>query len=229
MPTTYIKGDLVAFSQQLNNYSGKLSNYTTTLNLTADEIASSVADAAYLAWVVNGMVNAEDNHRQWTAFKDLMRYGPANLTTTAPIGVVLPAPPDTVAPDIQLRFSSQVARIKKHPNYTDAIGKELGIIAAHTPFNPQDGKPVIKVVFSSGGHPHLLWTKGKFQGIEIWKDKGTGFERLDKDFNPDFTDKAALPAEGASAIWKYKVIYLYKDEQVGSWSDEISVTVSGQV
>ena len=65
--------------------------------------------------------------------------------------------------------------------------------------------------------------------MEIWKDSGKGFEKLDKDFFPDFTDKTALPAPGASILWKYKMIYLLKDETVGNWSDEVSVTVSGAV
>lgn len=56
-----------------------------------------------------------------------------------------------------------------------------------------------------------------------------GFIKLDRDFNPDYIDKTPLPAEGISAVWKYKMIYLYKDEVVGEWSDEVTTTVYGNV
>jgi len=38
---------------------------------------------------------------------------------------------------------------------------------------------------------------------------------------------AALPAAGASALWKYKAIYRLHDEQVGQWSDVITTMVAG--
>jgi hypothetical protein len=34
---------------------------------------------------------------------------------------------------------------------------------------------------------------------------------------------------GQSAVWKYKLIYVYNDETIGSWSDEVAVTVVGEV
>ena len=40
-----------------------------------------------------------------------------------------------------------------------------------------------------------------------------------------YTDKTALPAVGKSVIWKYKLIYLYHDEETGSMSDEASIAV----
>ncbi|MEI6336175.1 MAG: hypothetical protein WCS87_16570 [Methylococcaceae bacterium] len=44
---------------------------------------------------------------------------------------------------------------------------------------------------------------------------------------PNTTDNTLLPASGATAIWKYKAIYRLHDEQVGQWSDMISVMVGG--
>jgi len=41
----------------------------------------------------------------------------------------------------------------------------------------------------------------------------------------DSWDTAALPAAGTSAIWKYKAIYRFNDEQVGQWSDVANTSV----
>jgi hypothetical protein len=124
--------------------------------------------------------------------------------------------------------SQQPTANSQQPTSLEAIGQDLGILGSNTPFKPQDGKPTFKIEFSSGGHPNLVWKKGKFQGVEIHKSlDGVNFTRLDKDFSPDFIDKTDLPDAGKSAVWYYKMIYLYKDEIVGNWSDVASVTVSG--
>jgi len=44
---------------------------------------------------------------------------------------------------------------------------------------------------------------------------------------PDYLDTAPLPAPGTSAVWKYKAIYRLGDEQVGQWSDVVSIPVAG--
>src|SRR6266446_1189694 len=72
--------------------------------------------------------------------------------------------------------------------------------------------PDSKIEMSSGGHPNLRWTKGKFDGVEIWKDSGTGLVKLDRDMRPDYIDKTNLPANGTAAVWRYKMIYLMNDE-----------------
>ena len=36
-----------------------------------------------------------------------------------------------------------------------------------------------------------------------------------------------LPPQGQSAIWKYKMVYIFKNKQVATWSDEVTITVYG--
>jgi hypothetical protein len=231
MSKSFIKSDLPGFTLQLQNYSSKLPSYKTLLDLTTQDIDEATADSDYIGWLLVNYVNVEDHFHKWTALKDQMRNGTGGSVANIPTDLVIPAPPAQVPPNIQSRFSSLAARIKKHRNYTDTIGRDLGIIAVQEVFNPEEGKPKFTITLSSGGHPHLLWIKGKYQGVEIWKDSGdgAGYKKLDKDFRPDFTDKSDLPAAGSSAIWKYKMIYLYNDEHAGSWSDEVVVTVAGAV
>lgn len=45
----------------------------------------------------------------------------------------------------------------------------------------------------------------------------------------NYTDTAPLPANGQSAVWKYRCIYRNNDEQVGQWSDVASITVSSGI
>jgi hypothetical protein len=93
------------------------------------------------------------------------------------------------AVNIESRFRILIQRMIHNTAYTTAIGQDLGIEAPTSVFNPANGKPAFFIEMSSGGHPNLRWTKGKFQGVEIWKDAGTGFTKLDRDMRPDYIDK----------------------------------------
>lgn len=228
---TFIKTEFGAYTLQMQNFNSKIGSYKTTLDITTAELADCVADTAYLTWLKDNYTSILDYTQKWTAHKNLMRSGIGGAVANLPTALTLTAPPTLVNPNIQLRFSNLVARIKKHKNYTEVIGQDLGIVASSASFDAQAGKPVFTIQFTSGGHPNLIWKKGNYQGVEIWKDNGdgTGFKKLDKDFSPDFADKSALPAPGSSAVWKYKMIYIYNDEHAGQWSDEVSTTVIGVV
>jgi hypothetical protein len=52
------------------------------------------------------------------------------------------------------------------------------------------------------------------------------FNFLDKDLHPNFIDNSAMPAQGQSAIWKYRAMYFYGGDSVGLWSDIVTVSVA---
>lgn len=65
--------------------------------------------------------------------------------------------------------------------------------------------------------------------LELWKDcgDGKGSVLLTYTTNPDYADITPLPAPGVSAVWKYKAIYRFNDQQVGQWSDVATIGVMG--
>ncbi|MDI1318023.1 hypothetical protein [Flavobacterium sp.] len=48
---------------------------------------------------------------------------------------------------------------------------------------------------------------------------------LDKDLHPYFINKSELPPAEESAVWKYRALYLYNYDQVGLWSDIVTISV----
>jgi hypothetical protein len=197
-------------------FTSKIDNYTVTLGLLTADVDQVKLDFAWFGYSFGGMKLFRDYSQALTAFKSQLRHGfngqPLPAFPSIPALDAAPTPAITVG-DAQARFERLVQQIVKSKNYSKTIGEDLGIEAPETPFNPADGKPELKPTYSTGGHPELKWKKGKFQGIEIWIDRGDGkgWLYLDKDMHPDFTDKiSTLPAAGASTIWKYKAIYLYK-------------------
>jgi hypothetical protein len=231
MSTTFVKTGLPDFAVQLQNFATKLPNYKTVLDITTAELAEVAADASYMTWIKDNYTSVDDYNQKWTALKNQMRNGVGGAVANIPTALAISTAPTLVSPNIQLRFSNIVARAKKHKNYTEIIGQDLGIVATTAIVDLQNGKPNFYITLTSGGHPTLVWKKGNYEGVEIYKDAGdgSGYKKIDKDFRPDFMDKTDLPAAGTSAVWKYKMIYIFKDEHVGIWSDEVSILVAGTV
>lgn len=203
----------------------RLPIYAETLEISTVDIASLQADAAAYRYTINAYNVIQGNARLWTAFKNLQRDGGTG-SGAFPAAANLPAPVPTVPPGIIPRITALIARIKTARNYSDAIGQDLSIVGSTQIIDPDGWKPIIDIAIKAG-RPVIQWTKGDADSIEIWADrgddKGLAFHTITTD--PAYTD--ASPAPGASALWRYKAIYRLRDEQVGSWSDVISVAVGG--
>ena len=66
-----------------NNFNTKLPSYTTTLDLSAEDIASVAADSAMVEFAINGVAIFKAEQKEWVDFKDLELYGSAALPTPA--------------------------------------------------------------------------------------------------------------------------------------------------
>lgn len=218
------------FGLLLSNFSGKIDNYAATLNVPVTDIATVKADSAFFTYVLDMQNRVKTYSKDWTAYKNILRSNSKAVTLgDAPVWAPGTAPA-TVQADISGRFGRLVQRIKSNDNYTEAIGKDLDIMAIGAPLTPADLaelKPILKVHLVAG-QPVVEWKKGDADSIEIFKAEGTGeYKFLEFDLHPHYPDRSPLPAAGQSAIWKYKAIYRLGDERVGQWSDEVSVSVMG--
>jgi hypothetical protein len=210
----------------LDNFAAKLPTYAATVGVTPAEVTQTTADAVFFDYVVGAHDQHTKTTRDWTAYKNAAATGNAlgDLPTTPALG----APPAPVPPNIFGRNSTLAARIKKHPAYTEAIGQDLGIIGAEQTVDYTSLKPVLNITLQAG-HPIIGWRKQGMDSLELWVDRGDGKGSvfLAIDTIPDYTDTAALPAPGMSAVWKYRGVYREDDTQVGQWSDAIATTVMG--
>ena len=142
---------------------------------------------------------------------------------------VFPTAVPAVAPGIEVRFRALVQLIKANANYNDTIGKALGIEGAQ-----QVGpdlttiQPVIDAIIS-GNHVNVKWgwsgNSAYLDICELQVDRadGKGFILLAYDTTPGYTDTQPFPT--APATWTYRAIYRVGDNQVGLWSNPVSVTV----
>ena len=210
----------------LDHFSSALPRYATLLDVSAVDIAALKADAEAFRYALHAQIDVLSYGQHWTAYKSVLRDGGSG-TADWPITLTLATPvPPAVSPGVIARLAALAAHIKTHKNYTSAIGQDLWLIGSSQVVDTSTWKPILNIQ-NQAGHPIIVWSKGQASAIEIWVDRGDGnnFVLLAINTEPNTTDSSPLPVAGA--IWKYKAIYRLHDEQVGQWSDVMSVSVGG--
>ena len=209
----------------LDHLAHTLPQYAALLDISPKTIATVTTDASDFRYTFDANGMAQAHSQNWTTFKNQLRDG-GTSSNQWPVALILPPPPSvTVNPGIIPRLSALVKQIKAHKNYTEAIGKDLWLIASKHVIDPKSWKPLLGIRLQAG-HPVIIWTKGDAAALEIWVDRGEGqFVFLAINIEPYTFDNSVLPPVGTSQIWRYKAIYILHDAQVGQWSDITSVTV----
>jgi hypothetical protein len=228
----YVESNNAAFSIQLNTFASELPAYATTLGFSAGDLAETVADAAYMDWMVKVDNIVEGYAGEFAKFLHDTRFPPAGgaSTLTPPAVPILPAAPATVpAPGIQLRFTTKAKKAKDNNACTDAIQQKLGIFTSAS--TAHDGEaPDLKVKLNAG-YPSISFHKYTHQAANLYRDIGDGNGYAPAPYktllSSPFVDKS-LPAVGVTAVYKYKMVFLEHGEESGDFSGDVSVTVVGR-
>ena len=115
----------------LNNFSAKFTPLAVSLGFVAADATAVTNDAAMFAYLMGTVENFTTAKEQRVEYKNLIKDGPiGSVGGAVPSGPAVPAAPTVVAPGVFPRISQMVQRIKNHPAYTEAIGRDLGIIGA---------------------------------------------------------------------------------------------------
>lgn len=234
------------------NFANKLGGYAAKYSIGATELADVTAsELSFDYWFQFAKQNREYALKV-TAYKNEVRDGvpagaePSVQPTPPPTG---PVPPAT-APGGYLRAIALGNSIKAKKNYTVADGQDLGLEGAEiTTADPSTFKPVLSVVTGNNGKPDIKWKKqAGTNGIHIYmKVTGgsatapipamspspspavPGFVFIGTDTQPDFIDNTPLPPEGQTQQRIYKAIYFLNDQNVGQFSEEVKITVTGTI
>ncbi len=210
----------------LNNFSSKIGNYMTKYGITAAEKTDMVnfaLDFAFRVSLTAQMKTALEGVVKW---KNGLRDGiSAGGVVSVPVMPSLASAPTAVAPGGFDRVADLVKKIKNNNAYTEADGADLGIIGNTA--NRSDLstlKPVIVLKAGTAGRSAFGWKLNDMDGLNVYKDEGTGtFRFYARDNHPDYEDTAPLPANPVRH--RYKFIYVLNDEEVGQFSDVITVNV----
>jgi hypothetical protein len=219
----------------LRNFSNHLGEYATILGLTPAQVSALVADCLWLIYLMESWLPTV---RTWS-------QGCTGTVTNAQTGsgsaspVVLPvftAPPlpDPITaqpPGSLSRIFAAATDINNNPKCTDDIAHILGIVGAvavdpdlsavQPPLSANVSGDHVGLKSGWGGYTEYL------DNIEYQKDwgDGKGFVTLAITSETWFTDTAPQPDK--PAVWIYQCIYRVGTQQVGLFSNPVSVAVGG--
>ena len=222
----YLPKDDAGKNLWLKNFSSKLADYTTLLELDPDEVVYMQKASAYFNYLL-GFTEQLDNYTKAVyAYKKVLRDGNPNATDTMPV-LLSDVAPDAVGAGIFTRVSKMVSVIKNHAKYNQTIGISLGLVGTEVTIDFTTAKPLVKAEVKNS-HAYIGWVKGHAQAAHIKADygEGNGFAEVAQINSNHFLDPH-LPPAGESRIYKYMVRYVFHDEEVGEWSDEVSITITG--
>ena len=173
--TTVIPRDDASKLVLLQQLNAQLPNYAVALELSADDLAQLKVGLDWFEYSLKAQDATQNYSHALVALKQILRDGPKNTAINLPSAPVFPPLP-TSEPyaDIFGFLGALISRIKKHKNYTDAIGKALKIIATQSQgIDSTTLQPVLTVDFQ-GGHPVLHWKNNSMDALELEADHGTG-------------------------------------------------------
>jgi hypothetical protein len=226
----------------LDNFGHKIGEQGPKVGLDDATIAAARNDALWAHYVMGTWLTAvRAFSKATTEAMDNAMYGTA---TTDPVELTTFTPPDLPAGDATatppvpavtaalagalLRIFALVVTIKNHPNYTDEIGQDLGIIG------PEDTTviPVPKfttelVQGATSQTVNMKFFKYGHQGVYIESRRGAGaWEFLAIDTESPYTDERPLTTAGQPEVREYRMRYWDKGTPNGDWTDVQKVTVS---
>jgi hypothetical protein len=229
--------------QNANEYADQLDQFSNSLNKedgSATELAikyrysdaqrlEAKNDANYVRFWTTKHGAGIDYSKAWTEKGEEIRHGKGITITAFPVGADVSSPPTAVLPGTDTRFREKAKWAKGQTNiYGPGDGITMAIEVISSPFVPADGKPVLKITVSTGGHPKIEYPKSKYQGINLYKNSGDGkWAFLVTCNDPSCVDLSTMTGLGLSAAWGYKAMYLFGGKEVGYISLETFISVLG--
>lgn len=213
------------------NYAAQLVLANAELGLLAGDVTATVADARYLQYACGPWLTAtRDFGPAATSALEALYEGPGAdpfvLTVFTP--PALPVGVTAVGAGALQRIFAFVQVIKTSPNYTEAIGLQLGTVGAEETaenlvptfslmVERGETSEVVKVVFRKYGRP----------GVAIYcRRGGAAWELLAIDLASPYLDARPLLVPTTPEVREYRLQYYEAESPVGDFTAIASVTVA---
>lgn len=216
----------------LNNFSNKIGGYAALFGFTAAEVALIAKMATFYAYIIGLIEQVNTFSNNLVSFKNILSIAP-NGTSLGPVPTVTIAAAPAVCPaGIFTYISGIVGRIKSNTTaYTDAIGKDLGIVGDEIVFKSTEFKPEISAK-AQAGSVVINFTKKDLDGVNVYSHPVGGtdanvWEFLALDNHSPYHDTRPLAVAGQPEKRQYRVRGVYDGVETGLVSDTIEVVFEG--
>lgn len=188
----------------LANFKSKISLYGSEFDMPQNDIAEISTESTELEQAVQDANMKKEEAARAISFKNERR---ANFLKN---------------------IRKEVARIKAHKKYTEAIGQELGIVGAGKSFDATSYKPTLTAEIT-GGVVRIKFQKKGVDGVNIYhRKRGEGVWRfLARDTRSPYEDRIKLENPTQPEHWEYRAYGVIKDDEIGQPSDVVEVIYGG--
>lgn len=123
---------------------------------------------------------------------------------------------------------TEIGRHKASPNYTETIGKELGIVGTYVPFDVANYKTKLSTELY-GGFVRVKFRKLGADGINLYhRKKGTSnWLFLARATKSPFDDHIVLETPNQPEHWEYRAFGVLNDAEIGLASDIVEIVYGG--
>ncbi len=218
--------------QQILRFLNKYPSHAAILLVLASKIIRLNKGALYMEFIIKENNIVQYFAEGYTAYKNRVRHGSATIGILGAAPVMPEYPtimPELSEDDIEGLFREVLQDCVNSGHLSEEIAADLGILDLGIPEVLEEGTPKLTGKLGTGGHPILHTFIGVYSGYQIWKDIGKGYLLLTVSTTANYTDISALPIMGSGEVWKYKIIYVYKNVPIGNWSNECTISVIGHV
>ncbi|GAL85006.1 hypothetical protein Galf_1817 [Sporocytophaga myxococcoides] len=211
----------------LINFYNKLTELKEFLEISDEALNSIRNDLKMYQFSLKRIEFAKKQVRRNNLVKDFYAYGEKievqeTLSDFDEIEV-----PQNVTPGIFKRISEYVEHLKKTPQFCREIDQSLALYRFKVLFDISVTLEPQLQIFLDGGRPLIRLMNRKADSLDLFVDRkdGRGFVFLANHTLKDFIDTHPIPPSSSMVVWQYIAIFKIAEDQVGNFSDPISINV----
>ncbi len=211
----------------LLNFYNKLTELKEFLDISDEELNSIRNDLKMYHFSLKRIEFAKRQFRRNNLVKDYYAYGEKieeqeTLSDLDEIEV-----PQNVKPGIFKRISEYVEHLKNTPQFCRQIDQSLALYRFKVLFDISVTLEPQLQIFLDGGRPLIRLMNPKADSLDLFVDRkdGRGFVFLANHTLKDFIDTHPIPPSSSMVVWQYIAIFKIGEDQVGNFSDPISINV----
>ncbi len=220
MSKSYFPTDRAGQIDWHNNFAKEFPKVGEKLGSSQAEITNAVNDSKYAAYLLKTLgpeIESDPGHAAHAVLEGQSLGDDVDFPSEGA--------PTAVRPGIDMRRQARAERIRSHPNYTEATGKQLRIVPG-AKLDPKSYKAELGQPRRAGNFVTIPFRKadGEVKGINLYRQcKGEKTpQRIQFFFRTPAIDTTARPSEECT----YTARAVINDQEIGQPSDTVTVMIN---
>jgi len=211
----------------LINFYNKLTELKEFLVISDEELNSIRNDLKMYQFSLKRIEFSKKQFRRNNLVKDFYAYGEKVEVQEALTDFDEMEIPHNVEPGIFGRISDYIEYLKSTPQFCRQIDQSLALFRFKVLFDISVTLEPQLQIFLDGGRPLIRLMNRKADSLDLYVDRkdGRGFVFLANYTLKDFIDTHPIPPSSSMVVWQYIAIFKIGEDQVGNFSDPISINV----